>query len=274
MKTKCFILITLLFGLSFLCQAQTSNNKKETQKERVERIRKEKASKDSLNVSLNTETKKPVKKTAKSKVSKEEKDSSDVSLNKKPVKKTPTKKTPSKSNPALEKAKDDSIKNYYESQIQQERQKNEANVERLQKELNAKALLEQQLAEKEDLINQTKAEANANKAEADSSLKQLLATKQILILKEKGEEVKKEAKNVKIEAPVIADNTAIKQKNSVPINNSKKIGTIKVSIPQKGNIDVNEEKKIIRVRKSDLADKKDEIKKLESLGYTLDPMDR
>lgn len=226
----------------------------------------------------NNKKKTSTKKTTSSKVVKDSKDSADVSLNKK-TKKQPIKKTATRNNPALEKAKDDSIKAYYEAQIQQERQRNEANVQHLQEELNAKALLEQQLAEKEDLINQTKAESDANKADADSMAKQLLATKQILILKEKeNEDVKKESENVKvetIEAPVIADNTAIKQKNPVPKNNSKKVGAVKVSLPKKGTLDINDETKTIRVRKSDLKAKKDEIKKLEDRGYKLDdPTDR
>jgi hypothetical protein len=232
-----FVISTLLFGLSAtLCNAQ---NKGETPKQRKERLKKEKAIKDSL-----------------------------------------------------------AMATFFEQQIDELKKENQNLKEsnsNLRTQADERVKIESKLQEKEKENLRLKSLAIANKAEADSMAKQLLATRMILVEKEKNETVNSDASVADLtqENPVPADST---KKDSVKV--IKKIVThtrvlstmvkgdtafvpVKeqklVPIQKKGTIVLLEEgddNKIARIRKSDVGANEEKIKELIDLGYKLEEVNR
>ena len=247
-KTFLIVLIlTALFMGSMLC-AQAQPNKRETPKQRLERIKKEKAAKDSVNT---------------------------VS---------------------------------YEQKIQQLEKEKAEQDKLLQAQANAKAEVEQKLANSEKANSELKNQVDANKTDADRLAKQLLETKMILMQKEQQEQQYQEQQdqiNAKEADPVIAENSVI-QENPVSADSTKK-DSVKVKkvvthtrvlatmvkgdtafvpvkdkklvpIQKKGTIIILAEgdpvENIARIRKSDVEKNQAKIDELIGLGYTLEEVNK
>jgi len=240
------ILTALLIGLSVCIQAQ--NKKRESPKKRMERIKREKAAKDSVNT---------------------------VS---------------------------------YEQKIQQLEKEKAEQDKLLQAQANAKAEVEQKLANSKKANSELKNQVDANKADADRLAKQLLETKMILMQKEQQEQQYQEQQdqiNAKEADPVIAENSVI-QENPVSADSTKK-DSVKVKkvvthtrvlatmvkgdtafvpvkdkklvpIQKKGTIIILAEgdpvENIARIRKSDVEKNQAKIDELIGLGYTLEEVNK
>jgi len=237
MKTKqFFILITLLFGLSLMCEAQNGNNKKETSKERMERVKREKATKDSLSISLKNNEKQVIKETPKQKAER--------------IKK--------------EKATKDSISTAsYQQEIERLKKENaekEKLVADLQIQADAKADVENKLANAEKTNFDLKTQINAKNSYADSLSNQLLAFEAKAIENKTYEKAKVDTsvKNPPVIVNVPAKSDTVKK--SVPIKK-------KTYIQKKGTLVIDNNTKTVFVRKSDMETFKDQIASLKSKGF-------
>jgi len=237
MKTKqFFILITLLFGLNFMCQAQTSNKEKETPKERTERIKREKATKDSLNVVLRNNKKQATKETPKERTER--------------IKR--------------EKATKDSVSTAsYQQEIERLQKKNadqEKLVADLQTQADAKADVENKLANAEKTNFDLTTELDAKKSYTDSISNQLLALEAKAIENKTYEKTKVDTsvKNPPVIVNVPAKSDTVKK--SIPVKK-------KTYIQKKGTLVIDNNTKTVFVRKSDMETFKDQIASLKSKGF-------
>jgi len=177
--------------------------------------------------------------------------------------------------PVVNVEKIDSMQSFGEKQLNLVKENKKNQIEEFQSSPDQNDNLKNK-KEEEEKQNQIKADLEKQIADlkgriaADSVLKELLINKSA---KDKKELLIKKATKNDVEPPVVNNKKTTKKEKTAPVN-SEKQGTNKVSLPQKGNIDIDEKTKTFRVRKSDMGEKKDEIKKLEGMGYKLVPMDR
>jgi len=258
MKTKqFFILITLLFGLNFMCQAQTSNKEKETPKERTERIKREKATKDSLNVVLRNNKKQATKETPKERTER--------------IKR--------------EKATKDSVSTAsYQQEIERLQKKNadqEKLVADLSAQADAKVKVEQKLADAEKKNFDLTTELDAKKSYAASVSNQLLALEAKAIENKTYEKAKVDTS---VKTPPVVEKDTTKKVPPVPkktIAQTCVIATMTkgdstwvpakekelVPMPKKGTI-IEKEGTLI-VRESDEGKFKDKIESSKQKGVKI-----